>query len=74
MLLIFLKRILAAIPVLIIVASLTFFFVRLAPGGPFDSDRAVSEEIPYLLILLYLTEPLKRYSHASSSILQTRQA
>jgi oligopeptide transport system permease protein len=45
MLLIFLKRALAAIPVLIIVASLTFFFVRLAPGGPFDTDRAVSEEV-----------------------------
>jgi len=45
MLLIFIKRVLAAIPVLIIVASLTFFFVRLAPGGPFDSDRAVSEEV-----------------------------
>jgi oligopeptide transport system permease protein len=45
MLLIFLKRLLAAIPVLIIVASLTFFFVRLAPGGPFDTDRAVSEEV-----------------------------
>ena len=45
MLLIFIKRILAAIPVLIIVASLTFCFVRLAPGGPFDSDRAVSEEV-----------------------------
>jgi oligopeptide transport system permease protein len=37
--------VLAAIPVLIIVASLTFFFVRLAPGGPFDTDRAVSEEV-----------------------------
>jgi oligopeptide transport system permease protein len=45
MLLIFIKRLLAAIPVLIIVASLTFFFVRLAPGGPFDTDRAVSEEV-----------------------------
>ena len=45
MLLIFLKRVLAAIPVLVIVASLTFFFVRLAPGGPFDTDRAVSEEV-----------------------------
>ena len=45
MLLIFLKRVLAAIPVLIIVASLTFFFVRLAPGGPFDTDREVSEEV-----------------------------
>ena len=45
MLLIFLRRVLAAIPVLIIVASLTFFLVRLAPGGPFDSDRAVSDEV-----------------------------
>ena len=45
MLLIFFKRVLAAIPVLIIVASLTFFFVRLAPGGPFDTDRAVSNEV-----------------------------
>jgi len=45
MLLIFLKRVLAAVPVLIIVASLTFFLVRLAPGGPFDSDRAVSDEV-----------------------------
>ena len=24
---------------------MTFFFVRLAPGGPFDTDRAVSEEV-----------------------------
>ena len=45
MLLIFLKRVLAAIPVLIIVACLTFFLVRLAPCGPLDSDRAVSDEV-----------------------------
>ncbi len=39
------KRILVAIPVLIIVASLTFFLVRLAPGGPFDSEKAVSPQV-----------------------------
>ena len=42
---IFLRRILLAIPVLIAVASITFFLVRLAPGGPFDADKAVSEQV-----------------------------
>jgi len=40
-----LKRLLVAVPVLIIVASLTFFLVRLAPGGPFDSEKAVSPQV-----------------------------
>ena len=40
MLKIFIGRVLIAIPVLIVVASLTFFLIRMAPGGPFDSDRA----------------------------------
>ena len=39
------KRLLVAIPVLIVVASLTFFLVRLAPGGPFDSEKAVSPQV-----------------------------
>ena len=39
------KRLLVAVPVLIIVASLTFFLVRLAPGGPFDSEKAVSPQV-----------------------------
>jgi oligopeptide transport system permease protein len=39
------KRLLVAIPVLIIVASLTFFLVRLAPGGPIDSEKAVSPQV-----------------------------
>ena len=38
-------RILVAIPVLIVVASLTFFFIRLAPGGPFDTDRAAEPQV-----------------------------
>jgi oligopeptide transport system permease protein len=39
------KRLLVAVPVLIVVASLTFFLVRLAPGGPFDSEKAVSPQV-----------------------------
>ena len=34
-----------AIPVLLAVASLTFFLVKLAPGGPFDADKAVSPQV-----------------------------
>ncbi|MGB0580761.1 MAG: ABC transporter permease [Limisphaerales bacterium] len=34
-----LRRALETIPVLLAVATMTFFMLRLAPGGPFDSDR-----------------------------------
>ena len=34
-----LRRALETIPVLFAVATITFFMLRLAPGGPFDSDR-----------------------------------
>ncbi|MGB0372687.1 MAG: ABC transporter permease [Opitutales bacterium] len=36
------SRVLQAIPVLFIIVTLTFFMVRLAPGGPFDQERAMS--------------------------------
>ena len=45
MIAIFFKRILLAIPVLFAVASITFFLVKAAPGGPFDADRAVSPQV-----------------------------
>jgi oligopeptide transport system permease protein len=34
-----LKRLLMAIPVLLIVATITFLLVRIVPGGPFDADK-----------------------------------
>ncbi|MEK6580567.1 MAG: oligopeptide transporter permease, partial [Bdellovibrionota bacterium] len=40
MLLFSLKRLAEAVPTLFLLAALTFFLLRLAPGGPFDSDRA----------------------------------
>ena len=33
------------VPVLWILATLTFFMVRCAPGGPFDTDKAIPPEI-----------------------------
>ena len=40
-----LGRLLQMIPVLLIIATLTFFMIRLAPGGPFDAEKSVSPEI-----------------------------
>lgn len=34
-----LRRLLEAVPVLLIVATATFFLARFAPGGPFDEER-----------------------------------
>jgi oligopeptide transport system permease protein len=36
----FLKRLAFAIPLLLVISALAFVLVRLAPGGPFDRDRA----------------------------------
>ena len=53
------KRILGIIPVLWVVATLTFFLIRLAPGGPFDSDKQIPKEILANLEAKYhLDEPL----------------
>jgi len=40
-----LSRLLQAIPTLWVIATLTFFMTRFAPGGPFDSEKAIAEEI-----------------------------
>ena len=40
-----LMRLLQAIPVLLVVITVTFFLVRLAPGGPFSAEKAVPAEV-----------------------------
>lgn len=45
MLMLLFKRTLQAIPVLLAVITITFFMVRAAPGGPFDSERTVSPAV-----------------------------
>ena len=39
------KRILETIPVLFIVATITFFLMKAAPGGPFDTEKATTPQI-----------------------------
>ena len=39
------RRILGAIPTLFIIITLAFFMMRLAPGGPFDTERKLPPEI-----------------------------
>jgi oligopeptide transport system permease protein len=39
------KRLLLAIPVLFIIASLTFVLVRIVPGGPFDAEKSLPPEV-----------------------------
>ena len=34
-----------AVPVIVIVTTITFFLIRLAPGGPFDADKVVPPEV-----------------------------
>ena len=43
----------AAIPVILAVITVTFFLVRLAPGGPFDSEKAVMPEVKAALEAQY---------------------
>lgn len=53
------NRLLQAIPVLLIVATVTFFMVRQAPGGPFDREKSASPEIKAQLEAHYgLDKPL----------------
>lgn len=42
------RRLLQAIPTLWLVATLTFLMLRLAPGGPFDGERALPPEVKAL--------------------------
>src|SRR6266404_4049722 len=39
------RRILETIPVLFVIATLAFFMIRLAPGGPFDKEQVTTPQI-----------------------------
>jgi len=60
----FVKRLIFTIPLLLVISALAFVLVRLAPGGPFDGERApASPEIERALKAKYhLDEPVwKQY-------------
>ena len=59
MLQVILKRIAIAVPVILVVASITFFLVRMAPGGPFDAEKVVPPQVMKNLNAVYnLDAPL----------------
>jgi len=54
-----LRRFLAAVPTLLILIGLAFCMIRLAPGGPFDSEKQLPPDIEANLRQAYhLDEPL----------------
>lgn len=60
----FLRRLIYAVPLVLVFSALTFLLVRIAPGGPFDRERApASPEIERNLEAAYhLDEPIgKQY-------------
>ncbi len=53
------KRLFEAIPTLLVLLAATFFLIRAAPGGPFDSEKRLPVEIEANLRAAYhLDEPL----------------
>ena len=54
-----LKRLLGAIPTLLILVVLAFLLIRVAPGGPFDTERSLPPEVEAnLRAAYYLDDPL----------------
>lgn len=55
------RRVAGFVPVLFVIVSLSFFMMRLAPGGPFDQERALPEQVRLNIQARYhLDEPLWR--------------
>ncbi len=67
-----LKRLLGAIPTLFILITIAFFLIRIAPGGPFDEDKALPPEILANLEAKYnLDQPLiVQYARYLGSVLR----
>lgn len=55
----FFRRLLGAFPTIFIIIFISFFLIRLAPGGPFDFDKTLAPEIQANLNAKYhLDEPV----------------
>jgi len=67
-----LKRIAGTLPTLFIIITIAFFMIRLAPGGPFDSEREVPPEIAENLERVYhLNDPLwQQYGYYLLNVLK----
>ena len=57
------RRFLGLIPTLFVIITLSFFIIRIAPGGPFSEERALTKQV--------LQNIEKRYLWMSPSICST---
>ena len=66
------RRLLTAIPTLFVIVTISFFLIRVAPGGPFNLERALSPEIMANLEAQFgLDEPLwLQYLHYLGNLLR----
>lgn len=53
------RRLIGAVPTLLIIIAMAFFLMRLAPGGPFDQERRLPPEIEKNILAAYdLDKPI----------------
>lgn len=66
------KRLLGALPTLLVIITLAFFLIRLAPGEPFDTERPMPPEIAANMERAYhLDKPLPvQYGYYLLNVLQ----
>ena len=58
--LLIIKRLLQSIPTLWVIATATFILLQLIPGGPFDTEKDISEEVQSLITTHYgLDHPIQ---------------
>ncbi|MDY4889834.1 MAG: oligopeptide ABC transporter permease OppB [Sphaerochaetaceae bacterium] len=67
-----LKRLLGIIPTMLIIVTLSFFIVRVAPGGPFDGEKKLPDVVKKNIEAKYhMNEPLlKQYGRYILGVIQ----
>src|SRR5215468_7728517 len=65
------KRLFTAIPTLFVIVTLSFFLIRIAPGGPFNQERGLLPAVKANLDHAYgLDDPLwQQYLHYLNNLL-----
>src|SRR6266496_3178165 len=66
------RRILETIPVLVLVATITFFMMKAVPGGPLDTEKNIPQEIKVQIEAFYgLDQPVwKQYASYMGNLLR----
>jgi oligopeptide transport system permease protein len=66
------RRLLSLIPTMLIIVTLSFFLIRLAPGGPFSGEKKLPEQVLQNILKKYhMDEPLgKQYLRYLGDVLR----